>query len=64
MRQRRIIIAVCSMNGGKMTFGDVLVVVGAGLLLAGLGLLDWRLALAAGGLLLLVMGTVRLRREN
>ena len=45
----------------KVTLGDVLVIVGVGLLLTGLALYDWRLALAAGGLLLLVLGSLRLK---
>lgn len=42
------------------TAGDGLILVGAALLLLGLYLWDWRAALAAVGLLLLIAGAVRL----
>lgn len=44
--------------------GDFLVLAGAGLFLAGLYLFDWRLALVAGGWLLMILGAVRLKGKQ
>lgn len=41
--------------------GDLLIVAGVALLLAGLYLIDWRLALVGGGALLILFGAARLR---
>ena len=45
----------------RIDFGDLLIFFGAIMFLAGLYLLDWRLALVAGGILLMVLGSLRLR---
>lgn len=44
----------------RIDIGDLLVFVGAVMVLAGLWLLDWRLALVAAGLKVLALGVARL----
>jgi len=44
------------------TLADLMILTGAGMLLAGLYLFDWRLALVVGGLLLMLAGMARLRK--
>ena len=44
----------------SVDYGDIFVLIGAGMLLAGLYLFDWRLALVGGGILLLFTGVIRL----
>lgn len=48
----------------KLDFGDLLVFLGAIMLLFGLYLLDWRYALIGGGLLLIILGSMRLRMTS
>ncbi len=48
----------------KLDIGDFLVFVGGIMLLVGLYLLDWRLALAAGGGMLIILGSIRLRLSH
>lgn len=48
----------------KITLGDMLSVTGVITVLLALYWFDWRLTMLAWGLLLLVMGAVRVRREN
>lgn len=43
-------------NGARLSLGDVFIFAGAALLLTGLFLFDWRLAMAAVGGLLLLLG--------
>jgi hypothetical protein len=44
-----------------MTTGDVMVFVGMIVLITALALIDWRLALAVSGLLLMLTGMARIR---
>lgn len=45
-----------------LDYGDLLILLGIVLTLVGFYLLDWRLALIYGGLMLMVAGMLRLRR--
>lgn len=55
------------MNEQKRPFidlGDLLIVAGVALLMTGLYLFDWRLAMIGGGALLIVFGAARLRMRS
>ena len=47
-----------------LDYGDLLILLGVVLLLLGLYLIDWRLALVGGGGLLIVLGAARLKMRS